>query len=419
MTVGKLRAEADRAARPAPAASAPRPADAAPAASGAGAALHALRAAVAAAPGCMVLLEAETAAALVADGVPLPLAGSSGVCVLGRTAELAALRIAAPSLAECCVRKPLQAKTLVARLRAVAAAAARTAGTAPTLASASAVAAEGAVRDAMAALDAARAMSAAVAAAAVAGGDEGINSAAAAIAAEAAVAATTAAAAAAAASTAAAKLLAAARQPDAGHHRQAENQPEPGEEAAQAPVSSAAPAAGSEATGAELRALVVDDNSINRKVATAILKSAGQRIAPAIACDGEEAVAAVTAAAAACRPFAIVFMDIQVQALADTRARSALRRPCCAAFVRPLCPLPPAFLWRVLHFSLAADEAPGLSTPRGLQQCTRTLQPTCTLCAVAHCRAPPPPLRRCRFAVDSQRLAAFVRWRGNSSSSSC
>lgn len=74
---------------------------------------------------------------------------------------------------------------------------------------------------------------------------------------------------------------------------------------------------------AGVRLLVAEDHDVNQMLITAMLDKLG--VTPDIACDGREAVTMVTAAAAAGRPYALVFMDVQMPEWNGIEATRAIR----------------------------------------------------------------------------------------------
>jgi PAS domain S-box-containing protein len=93
------------------------------------------------------------------------------------------------------------------------------------------------------------------------------------------------------------------------------------------PPLAAATDAGSDADAARhlagARALVVEDNEINREIACELLRNAGLHVA--VAEDGEQGVAAVRAATQAGEPFDLVLMDCQMPVLDGYAATRRLR----------------------------------------------------------------------------------------------
>lgn len=74
---------------------------------------------------------------------------------------------------------------------------------------------------------------------------------------------------------------------------------------------------------AGVRLLVAEDHDVNQMLITAMLEKLG--ITPEIARDGREAVAMVAAAVAEERPYALVFMDVQMPELNGMEATRAIR----------------------------------------------------------------------------------------------
>ena len=88
----------------------------------------------------------------------------------------------------------------------------------------------------------------------------------------------------------------------------------------------AEPAAGGGDTATRLqglRVLMAEDNAVNMLIAVAMLEAWGLQVAQA--CDGQEAVTAVQAAAAQGRPFDAVLMDVQMPRMSGHEATRALR----------------------------------------------------------------------------------------------
>ena len=92
-----------------------------------------------------------------------------------------------------------------------------------------------------------------------------------------------------------------------------------------APQTAAAPSAeGADDPPTGLSILLVDDNAVNQKVGSAILKKLG--FDADIAADGVEAVRRVTEAVEAGRPYALVFMDVQMPEMDGVEATMEIRR---------------------------------------------------------------------------------------------
>ena len=325
-----------------------------------------LAATVDSAPGALVVLEAESVLALLQAGMQLPPPGSCGCCVLGSTRQLAAVRAAAPALSPGCVRKPVQAAQLLARLRMLsvgtaqkpapvpgsavlaiptallslpvgvatasrepaptAGAAAGCASTAVPVDVASATAsAAAAARQLCAALDAA---TAAAATSPPAAGS---------------AAASSAAAAAAAAIAAALPLLLSLSLPTT----QSASHPASPSRAVPPPPEH------------RLRVLVVDDIAMNLKIVTAILARCGGQMDVEVATNGREAFEAVAAASPA---FDCVFMDIQMPECDGYEATRLIRQWESAGRAQ----------WADLHPTDCADCLPDRAPAPGAAPARRT-----------------------------------------------
>ena len=75
------------------------------------------------------------------------------------------------------------------------------------------------------------------------------------------------------------------------------------------------------------RVLMAEDNAVNMMIAVALLEAWGLQVAQAG--DGQEALAAVQAAAALGRPFDVVLMDVQMPRMSGHEATRALRAAGC------------------------------------------------------------------------------------------
>jgi PAS domain S-box-containing protein len=119
-----------------------------------------------------------------------------------------------------------------------------------------------------------------------------------------------------------------------------------------------------------LEVLMAEDNPVNMMIAVALLQQWGVRVAEA--CNGGEAVAAVTSRAAAGRPFDLVLMDVQMPVQGGHDATRVLRRR-FGADALPIIALTAAALTSERDEALAAGMNDFLTKPIDAQRLHDTL----------------------------------------------